>query len=226
MRKRRTYSRRRAAVRWIAALMILIPVMSAVLVLTDSYCITPEQTLRYLTSKKGLSPMEIIYTQESKSYPKGDKTFLVCRNEDHVALNSTEFSLRYGWHDQGISCVLDPADPEARHHVWTCGLEQEARAWICLFGFVPDGETAPTFRAGVQNGDWEKEDRSDSLFDPVTYTPVPTIPVEGGAIFLEEYLYEAPKSAEEYELEYFVIDTEVCIDGQWQDPCSWTSSSY
>lgn len=224
MSKARTYSRRGMALRRLALLLVLLVGSAALRIGIGSYCVTPEQALRRMQAQSAMPKLEVIYTQECEGHPKGDLLIQICRGGEYLLFNTMEFTSYSGWSERDWM-VLEPGNPEERHYINMSQKRGSNEAWFFLFGFVPDGEEPPTFRVGVWNENAELKDGADSLLDTILYTPVPTIPVEGGSIFLEQHIYTMPRAEEDYQQEWVDIGVDVCYDGVWQAPHNWTDSN-
>ena len=220
----RTYSRRGRALRSLALFVVLLIGCMALRIGIGSYCVTPEQAMRRTQYQSGMPNLEVIYTQETRDNPEGDLLIQIYRAGDYLLYTTVEFTGYSGWSNRDWA-VLEPGNPEERHYLSMSQERDSNEAWFCLFGFVPEGEEPPTYRVGVRNGNAELEDGSDNLLDTMFYTPTVTIPVEGGALFLEQHSYTMPRAAEDYQQEWVDIGFDVCYDGVWQDPHNWTDSN-
>lgn len=224
MSKARTYSRRGMALRRLALLLVLLVGSAALRIGIGSYCVTPEQALRRMESQNGVSDLEVIHTEKSVDTPKGDYLLQICRNGEYMAFVSMRHTADHGW-GVHIFNVMEMNDPEDPRFVWECEMGDTGKSWVCLFGFVPEGEEPPAFRVGVFNDGREQEDGSDRLLDAVIYTPVPTIPVEGGKLFLEQHIYSAPHPKEYYGFDFFGVEFDMYDNGEWDMPPNWVSSN-
>ena len=207
-----------------ALLLVLLVGCAALRIGIGSYCVTPEQALHRIQYQSGMPELKIIYTQETRDNPEGDLLIQICRAGDYLLYTTVEFTGYSGWSSRGWS-MLEPGNPEERHFLDMCQEMDSDRAWFCLFGFVPEGEVPPTFRVGVRNENAQLEDGSDNLLDAMFYTPVPTIPVEGGTLFLEQHIYTMSRAEEDYQQDWVDVGFDVCYDGLWQDPHAWSDSN-
>ena len=224
MKKMRTYSRRGRALRSLALFVVLLIGCMALRIGIGSYCVTPEQAMRRMEYQNGLSGLNIIHTEQSEENPEGEYEILLCHGGEYLAFNMVEHSLASGWGSRNFQ-TLDMNDPERRNLVYMCEDIGNREAWFCLVGFVPEGEEAPTFRVGIYNPDNQKEDGSDRLSDTVTYTPTPTIRVDGGMIFLEQHTYSAPETAEPTEEWGIDISHDILYDGVWTQKYNWSETN-
>ena len=227
MSKTRTYSRRGRALRRLALLLVLLAASAALRIGIGSYCVTPEQALRRMESQNGVSGLEIIRTTDSVGNPGGEKRILICHTEGYIALNLVKFTPMSGWGSRAFY-VLDTDNtdnPKDRNLLYMCEEMDTGEAWFCLFGFVPEGEEPPTFRVGIYNEDARKEDGSDQLLNTVTYTPTPTIRVEGGMLFFEQHTYSAPKAETPEEQREINISHDGLHDGVWEKEYWWSESN-
>ena len=236
MRKKRTISRKRFALRWFVLLVVLV----LGLVLSGIYRVLPTQSLPALLQEKGLTKTEVIHYERGKYSPMGEDLLMVSQNETAIVLSSTYFRPATGWSSGSIGAVFLKGEEEENHFSWTArknhGDSLENSRWVCLFGFVPTGGEAPTYKFGLAdwnaNSEVRKGERSaeefivlgDTYFveEPVTVTPKPTIPVRGGMLYLEQYFYEVDDDADEWNRGVEVIMER---DGQWDRPPKWMSSS-
>ena len=224
MRKKRTYSRRGKALCSLALLAVLFACSAGLLIAIGAYCVTPEQAMRRVEYQMGLSGLKIIHTEQSNENPEGDHEILLCHGGEYIVFNMLEHSLTRGWGSRNFQ-ALDMNDPERRNLVYMCEDIGNREAWFCLVGFVPEGEEAPTFRVGIYNPDNEEEDGSDRLSDTVTYTPTPTIRVEGGMIFLEQHTYAVPETVEPTEEWEIDISHDRLYDGKWTQKYNWSETN-
>lgn len=210
--------------RSLALLVVLLVGCMALRIGIGSYCVTPEQALRRMQSQSAMPKLEVIYTQACEGHPEGDLLIQICRGGEYLLFSTVEFTDYSGWSDRDWA-VLEPGNPEERHYLNMSQEKGSNEAWFCLFGFVPEGEEPPTYRVGVRNRKAELEDGSDNILDAVLYMPAPTIPAEGGSLFLEQHIYTMPRAVEDYQQEWVDIGFDVCYDGVWQDPHNWSDSN-
>ena len=224
MSKTRTYSRQGRALRRLALLLVLLVASAALRIGIGSYCVTPEQALRRMETQNGVSDMAVIHTEKSVGNPAGKRLIQICQREEYIAFNMMEFWYQSGWGSRDFH-VMDLNDPEEHSFLYMCEEMGMGQAWFCLLGFVPEGEQAPTFRVGVYNEDARKEDGSDQLLNTVTYTPTPTIRVEGGMLFFEQHTYSAPKAETPEEQREINISHDGLHDGVWEKEYWWSESN-
>ncbi len=228
MKKKKTASRRRSALRRAGLLVIVLLVLLG----TGEIKVHPAQTLPTLLQHAGLDPTEIIHIQPGESDLMKGKQLLVSTNEDFVVLSEAKLSWN-GWSQGNIGTEIRFEEPDDRHFVWTREVGGHESEWVCLFGFVPTGEKAPTYLVGVEdergsedgNGYYQTaeeyplvvKDRHYFLEMPRSVTPTPTIPVKGGMCYLEQY--EVSLAPYGYE----VADVRVLmeIEGEWDLPVRW-----
>lgn len=221
MSKARTYSRRGKALRRLALLLVLLVGSAALRIGIGSYCVTPEQALRQMESRNGVSDLEVIHTEKSVGNPAGKRLIQICQSEEYIAFNMMEFWYQSGWGSRNFY-VMDLNDPKEHRFLYMCEEMGTGEAWFYLLGFVPEGEQAPTFRVGVYNEDAQQEDGSDRLLDIVTYTPAPTIQVQGGMLFFEQHTYSAPKAETPEEQKDINVSYDCLYDGMWEKPHHWS----
>lgn len=212
MKKKRTYDRRRNAVRWGARLAVVVLFLSV----TGVYDILPSRSVRKMMQREGLSDVEIIHSEWGSYDPMKGHLLQIGENEEVLTLTAATFHPLIGWYATGTAKVLNPEDPEQRYGTWDATRRDEREEWVSLFGFVPDGETAPTFRLGVcdwyvqANGGWGYTD------DYFEVTPVPTIPVKGGKCYLEQYGFDLEGYGEDLDAVVTVCDE----NGNWILPAN------
>ena len=231
MRKKRRPSRKRFALRW---LFVLIAVVLG-LTLSGIYRVLPSQTLPAILQEEGLTETKIIHWEWGKFTPVKEELLLVSQNEKAIVLSSAHFNPTVGWNDSSKAYVFMRGEEEDHHFSWTARNQSEReKQWVCLFGFVPDGGTAPTYKIGVADWNWppdgnayyEREEDyiilGDEYFleEPVTVTPTPTIPVRGGMLYLVQYAVDMSK------FDYEDCDAAVLMErgGEWDAPPKWNSS--
>ena len=229
MKKKRTCSRRKFALRWLALLVLLV----LGLILSGIYHILPDQTVAAGVQQRGLKPVDIIYRERGR-YEVEDWLLLMGQNEDAIILTAARFELQNGWNNTSAAQEILFSEPDMYDRSWIVHKENSEREWICLFGFVPTGGQAPTFKIGMHDplvpfdmGEYEDLSEyvqvGETFFDaePYTVTPVPTIPVKGGMCYLEQV-----------NMTHKTLDTErwspiVLCDrtGEWEETTHWMVSS-
>lgn len=230
MKKKRTYSRKQKALRW----MLMLVGMIVLLNVTGIYHILPEQTNKASLQKEGLASTEVIHREWARHEPIEDWLLMVSQNRDAVVLTAAEFHPLTGWYDRSPVHEILFDDPETYARSWIVHKRDVEKEAVVLFGFVPSGEEPPTFKIGMYDyrvpfGEGEREDLSeytvlgDYYFDsePITITPTPTIPVKGGKCYLEQVsLVHKTMDIDQW-------DSVVLCDvtGEWEKCKYWTSTS-
>lgn len=229
MRKKRTCSRRWFALRWLCLLSALV----LGLTLTGIYYILPDQTIDAGVQQRGLAPVEVIYREQGR-YAVEDRLLLVGENQDAVVLMSAGFDLSNGWNSRSSVQEILFSEPDMYDRSWIVSKEDSEQEWVCLFGFVPNGAQAPTFKIGMHDplvpfdmGEYEDVSEyvqvGETFFneEPYTVTPVPTIPVRGGMCYLVQV-----------NITHKTLDTDrwspiVLCDrtGAWEETTHWMVSS-
>ena len=227
MKKKRTYSRKQNALRWLLRLVALILVLNV----TGLYKIHPDQTIPARLQESGLSPTEVVHREWANHKNVDDWLLMVSENEQVICLSAATFHPLTGWYNRSGVHAIVRDNPETYDRNWNVHKRDTDTEWVCLFGFVPTGEEAPTFKAGVYNyrAPYDEEiDTSDyvligdTYFDgePITITPTPTIPVEGGMCYLTQF------SVTYKTMDQNQYDVAVLCDrtGTWEQCKYWTST--
>lgn len=180
MKKKRTYTRRQRAIRWLTALLIVLLVGHG----TNTYHLIPSHAIDNVAQMNVLEDLEVVHSQWGKHSPMVGKRLYISQNEGQILVSATAFHPMIGWYYFGPGIVIDRGDPESYHTSWS--IAKDEKVCVCLAGFVPEGEAPPTYSLGlvdtskpVTNGAFHVPD------DPITVTPVADIPVEGGSVYLE-----------------------------------------
>lgn len=232
MRKKQRPSRKHFALRW---LIVLMGVMLG-LILSGIYCVLPSQTLSQILQEEGMTETEVMHYEWGKFAPMNRELILVSQNEKAIVLSSAHFKPTTGWSASSAAHVFMKGEEKDQHFFWTARRQSDsANRWVCLFGFVPTGGTAPTYKIGVADWNWAPDGNAyyqteeeyvilgEEYFleQPIAVTPTPTIPVEGGMLYLEQYAVDVEKFG------YEDCDARVLMeqDGVWDEPHRWCISS-
>jgi len=193
--KRRILTRKQAALKWLVWLIILALISGGV----GWYHFTPSHILARHLQSNGVDDGGLIHYAWVKYPPMKDKVICLSRSREGILVSAVEFHLGTGWRSFGDGFYLDTDDPERLDGSWIVTKKNHA-AWICLAGFVPDGEKPPTFSIGhrEQSVVWV-DDIGYQCFaqEPVTVTPTAHIPTSGGMCYLEFYKIE-PREGERW----------------------------
>jgi len=207
MKRKRTYSRKHKALRWIIRLAVLMLVLH----LTGWYCLLPGRAVEKAYLKEGLLNMETVHVEWGEYAPMRGKQLRVVANEDAAILYGVKFHPISGWIVTGIANTLDLHDPEHYLYTWDVTKRDKNQEWIGVFGYVPDGEAAPTFRVGLQDWNGYQEEARDFLAGQYEeMTPIPTISMPGGKLYLEQFGFTMPEDDD------IVAMAAVLRDGQWE----------
>jgi len=220
--KKRGLSRRAKAVRRLTALIVLSLVLGAAMVLSGAYLLKPEDTLRPVAYELGVEELTLIRKQQIRGWPEGDMTLLVSRTGDYIVMHEVSFSFLTGWL-AGAPHVLDVNEPRERHYVQIESFLWDLEGWGLLFGFVPEGEEPPTFRLGFVDYRGEGFRAFEGVAAPVYVTPQPTIPTEGGMIYLEPHFHSMTG---DYDPKHIGFDISQQKDGEWGIPYLLSVSTY
>ena len=207
MKKKPVRTRKQKAIRW-AVLLIVVVSLGQIMGMN---CLFPQQTVGKICQTMGMKETQIICGEWGRYYPMRTKRVYLSGNDTHFLLTAATFNpLAGGWYNVGPGMVIDPSDPECRDAAWYVR-KQNGDACICFAGFVPEGETSPTFSVGVYaQGESYVEGMGYDRFDgePVDITPVADIPVEAGHCYLEMYPFETRNDAGERQGCLFVRNTD------------------
>lgn len=91
--KRRKLNRRRSALRWLAAFLVLV----AFVCIADLYCITPEQSLRKMADEYDLGELQLLMTAEDEAVPYGYNRAYIVQNQGLSGLCFGGWNWRTGW---------------------------------------------------------------------------------------------------------------------------------
>ena len=194
MKKKKVLTRRRRALGWLGRLVVLILACQ----LIGLNFLFPARTISGICQTNGMEETEVFYSAWGQYSPMKTKRVYLSRNDDVILLSAAQFHPMMGWYSVGPGLILDPDDPECRDGTWFVR-KKEGDAWICLAGFVPEGERPPTFSIGHYQASEEwVDDIGYQKFanEPVNVTPEPNIPVEGGSCYLEFYPFETREGEE------------------------------
>ena len=178
MKKSRTYSRRQQAL-FAVALLAAAVVLSQLLGLI---ALLPGQVVRENELSNGLPAMEIFYSADGGEAPMRGKRLYLSRSGDTLLYSVAQFTPLGGWYPMFNGTVLDLREGGcAAYHCVSRG----ETGWLCLFGFVPEGEEPPSFTLTVTG-------LEEAAFYSETFTPAAEIPTAGGACFLLTATYPLP----------------------------------
>lgn len=209
MRKKRTYSRRQKALRWTVRLTLVLLILH----LTNWYCFLPGRAVEKTLRGFGLSEIQTIHVDWGEFAPMRGKQLRVVRSGNVLAMCAVQFHPIMGWSCISFPNLLDTSDPEYYLYTWDVSKRDKNQEWISLFGFVPEGESAPAFRVGLC--DWSEYLKGRDGYLEGQYqevTPVPTIPVEGGMLYLEQFGFSMPEEQD------IVAIATILQDGKWVLP--------
>lgn len=179
-RKAETPSRKRRGLKWLAVLAVLLLVN----VFLNLYTLFPGQALDDEESRYGLWDAETV----DGIWDGGQRLYLR-RSAAYFSLSAVAFSPLSGW-SSWMSPLVIPLDDE---QLWGAQVNcSGTEANMVLFGFVPDGQEAPTLsiRAGEADnrfGNMENETEIDQI------VPQADIPGEGGNYYLSSFRYTIPQ---------------------------------
>ena len=141
MKKSRTYSRRQQAL-FAVALLAAAVALSQMLGLI---ALLPGQVVRENELSNGLPAMEIFYSADGGEAPMRGKRLYLSRSGDTLLYSVAQFTPLGGWYPMFNGTVLDLREGGcAAYHCVSRG----ETGWLCLFGFVPEGEDPYGDRAG------------------------------------------------------------------------------
>lgn len=182
MKKKRTYTRRQRAIRWLTALLIVLLIGH----FTNTFHLLPSHSIEAIAQQRVLEDMEIVHSQWGKYSPMAAKRLYTSQNEQQILVSAAAFHPMLGWYPFGPGLVLDRNDPKSCNATWTASKDDQV--WVCLAGFVPEGETPPTYSVGLADNRYSPD--PEYLLDPdqvLTITPTADISVNGGTFYLETY---------------------------------------
>ena len=194
MKKKRILTRKQRALRWVGCLAVMMLVSQ----LIGYNLFLPARTIAGICQTNGMKQTEVFYSAWGQYSPMKTKRVYLSRNEDVILLSAAQFHPMMGWYNVGPGLIMDPSNPEKRDAAWFVR-KKEGNAWICLAGFVPEGENPPTFSIGhYEDSEEWVDDIGYMRFanEPTNITPVPNIPVEGGSCYLEFYPFETREGEE------------------------------
>lgn len=191
MKRTKIRSRKGRALRWAAILAGLL----AVLTVTGIFTPLPYLTADRLALRMGLDRVHIVHGEWLTGDHLGARLYL-SDNEDAVLVNIASFYAPEGWVSSWVCPALYKAEPDTYNCFRTSRSLDDEERWVCLAGFVPYGQSAPTLAYGYMGdpGELGKEEDFDGLAfreEPRTITPTADIPVSGGHCYLEIFTYPA-----------------------------------
>ena len=87
MKKKRTYSRKQNALRWLLRLVALILVLNV----TGIYKLHPDQTIPARLQESGLFPTEVVHREWANRKELDDWLLMVSENEQAIVLTAASF---------------------------------------------------------------------------------------------------------------------------------------
>lgn len=179
-RKTKAPSRKRRGLKWLTVLAVLLLVN----VFLNLYCLFPGQALAEEESRYGLWDAETV----GGIWNSGQRLYLR-RSDTYFSLSAVAFHPLTGW-ESWMSPLVIPLDDE---QLWGAQVNcSGTEANMVLFGFVPDGEEAPTLSVRVGEadnrfGNMEYETEIDQI------VPQADISGEGGNYYLSSFRYTIPQ---------------------------------
>lgn len=181
MKKKRTHTRKQRAIRWLTALLAILLLGHC----TGSYHLLPSHAIAIAEQEQALDHTKILHSEWD---PNGKRLYL-SRTGPYILFTAAAFSLYGlgGWYPSSHNdLILDVTDPMQQRAIWTS--RNDGSYSVYLFGFIPDGASAPTYTFGWgTQADEELDDLGFCQFvdEPLTVTPEARIPTEGGMCYLE-----------------------------------------
>lgn len=202
MKRKKIRSRKGRALRWAAALAGLLTLLTV----TGMFTPLPYMTADRLALRTGLDRVRIVHGEWLTGNYRWRRLY-VSDNEDAVLVNLASFLSIEGWATGSLCPVLYKDEPDTYNSFDTSRYHRDEERWVCLAGFVPYGQSAPTLAYGYA---WDpdelgKEEDFDGLAfreEPQIITPTADIPVSGGHCYLEIFHYPA---LEDYSKELFQV---------------------
>lgn len=182
-RKKRTYTRRQRALRWLGRTAAFV----AVCILLDVIHVLPSQAIAPVRQKHGLGEMELVTDSLGQYAPMKFKRIYLLEDGERLLLAASSCYFPQGWTAYGPGIVMEKDDPEGACGVWT--VERDETVWVCLAGFVPDGGEAPEFTMGPSK--WERDETGAYIYtgDTLTRRPEAVLSAQGGKCYLEFYQF-------------------------------------
>lgn len=213
MKKKRTYTRRQRAFRWLTALLIVLLIGHC----TNTFHLIPSHSIDAIAQQRVLEDMEIVHSQWGSHSPMAAKRLYISQNEHQILVSAAAFHPMLGWYYFGPGIVIRRDEPESHHATWTASKDE--KLWVCVAGFVPEGETPPTYSIGLVDADSPVTENYVRVpKDPTTVTPVAHIPVKGGSVYLETYSLSPREKSQR-------VSILLNKDGQLSDVQNWCSTS-
>ena len=179
-RKAKTPSRKRRGLKWLAVLAAILLVNTAL----NLYCFFPGQALSEEESRYGLWDAETV----GGIWDGGQRLYLR-RSDAYFSLSAVAFHPLMGW-SSWMSPLVVPLDDA---QLWGARVNcSGTEARLVLFGFVPEGEAAPTLsvrtgQADNRFGNMETETEIDQI------VPQADLPGQGGNYCLSSFRYTIPQ---------------------------------
>ena len=191
MKRTNIRSRKGRALRWAAILAGLLTFLT----LTGIFVPLPYMTADLAALRMGLDRVHIVHREWLTGSRWGERLY-VSDNKDAVLVNIASFYPVEGWGSSALCPVLYKDEPDTCNSYRTSRRYDDEERWVCLAGFVPYGQSAPTLAYGYMGdpGELGKEEDFDGLAfreEPRTITPTADIPVSGGHCYLEIFHYPA-----------------------------------
>ncbi len=216
MKKQPTCTRKQRAVRWLTALFCVILFGN----LSGVHLSFPSLTIQPLLQEYALEDTRIVHTQWETSAPMIGKPLYLSENADIILLSAAAYEPLLGWYTFGPGIQIDRKQPESFHGSWIASKDEHI--WVCLVGYVPDGEIPPVYSVGLcRRSDTYLEDVGYLEFVdiPMTVTLKANISVQGGMCYLAAFPL-SPRT--DYEISVLIAKNE---NGHLSElsNCCWTS---
>ena len=191
MKRKNIRSRKGRALRWAAILAGLLTFLT----ITGMFTPLPYMTADKTALRMGLDRVHIVHGEWLTGNLRGERLY-VSDNQDAVLINIASFHPVEGWYSSYLCPVLYKEEPDTYNCFRTSRRYDDEERWVCLAGFVPYGQSAPTLAYGYAGDPTElgKEEDFDGLAfreEPQIITPTADIPVSGGHCYLEIFHYPA-----------------------------------
>ncbi len=213
MKKKRTYTRRQRAFRWMAVLLTVLLIGH----FTNTFHLLPSHSIDAIAQQQVLDDMEVVHSQWGKYSPMAVKRLYISENEQQILVSAAAFHPMLGWYCFGPGIVIRRDAPESYNAVWSASKDEQV--WVCLAGFVPEGETPPIYSIGLVDADSPVTENYIRVpKDPMIVTPTADIPVKGGTFYLETYSLSPREKSQR-------ISVLLNKNGQLSDVENWCSTS-
>lgn len=217
MKRKKIRARKGRALHWAAILAGLL----IVLTVTGIFVPLPYMTADLAALRMGLDRVHIVHGEWLTGNLRGERLY-VSDNQDAVLINIASFHSVEGWYSSYLCPVLYKEEPDTYHRNLTSRRYDDEERWVCLAGFVPYGQSAPTLAYGYVGDPTElgKEEDFDGLAfreEPQTIKPTADIPVSGGHCYLAIFHYPA---LEDLSKELFQVA--VVTDSGYERVTNWS----